>query len=336
MHENLLFQATIDRWRQLRREVAAPRAFPSPEPPQPPPGAAPPVARLVGATKRYGALTALDEVDLEVQTGRVLGLLGPNGAGKSTMVQLIAGLRRCDAGRVELFGEDPRQLTARERLGVTPQDTGMPEVLSVAELVRWTAAHYPHARPVDELLDEFGLTALASRRFGGLSGGQKRCLTVALAFAGAPDLVLLDEPTTGLDVSARRSLWSALRRAADAGTTIVLTSHYLEEVEALADRVVVLAAGRIIADGSVAQIRSRVGLARVTATVDEQRLVGLPHVRHVTPGGDRVEMLSDDADALVRTLVEHRVPFTGLEVQPATLEEAFITLTEAEPETALR
>jgi ABC-2 type transport system ATP-binding protein len=287
------------------------------------------VASLAAATKRYGSVTALDAVDLEVRAGEVLGLLGPNGAGKTTAVNLIAGLRKPDAGTVELFGRDPRTPGARERLGVTPQETGMPEVLRVGELVAWTAAHFPRARPAAELLAAFGLADLARRQFGALSGGQKRRLTVALAFAGDPDLVLLDEPTTGLDVTARRVLWSAIREAAAAGKTIVLTSHYLEEIEALADRVVVMDHGRVLADGSLADIRGLVGLSRVAARVaGEPDLAALPHVARAETREGRLELLSDDADSLMRALVEQRVPFAELEVRPASLEEAFLALTE--------
>lgn len=269
---------------------------------------------------------ALDAIDLDVGGGEVLGLLGPNGAGKTTAVNLIAGLRRADSGSVRLFGGDPREPSSRTRLGVTPQHTGMPEVLKVAELVAWTASHFPQPTPTEDLLTWFGLAELAGRQLGGLSGGQKRRLTVALAFVGDPELVLLDEPTTGLDVTARRELWTAIRQFAEAGKTVVLTSHYLEEVEALADRIVVLGAGRVLADGSLADIRQLVGLTRVSAKIDPPPY-GLDHVARAEIRSGRVELLSDDADALVRELVRREIPFVDLQVAPASLEEAFLTLT---------
>lgn len=285
------------------------------------------IARLEGVTKRYGDVVALDGLDLDVRPGEVLGLLGPNGAGKTTVVNLIAGLRHADGGAVRLFDGDPREPSSRTSLGVTPQDTGMPDVLKVKELVAWTAAHFPRPTPPRRLLEQFALEDLAGRQFGGLSGGQKRRLTVALAFAGDPELVLLDEPTTGLDVTARRELWTAIRQFADAGKTVVLTSHYLEEVEALADRIVVLGGGRVLADGSLAEIRQLVGLTRVSAVV-EGPVGTLPHVTRWESRNGRVEMLSDDADSLVRELVRRDVGFTDLQVTPASLEEAFLTLTE--------
>lgn len=289
----------------------------------------PAVARMAGVTKRYGPVTALENVGLDVRSGEVLGLLGPNAAGKTTLVSLLAGLRTPDAGSVEIFGLSPRQTEARLRLGVTPQETGMPDVLKAAELVDWAAAHFPQPLARNALLADFGLSDVAERKFGGLSGGQKRRLTVAIAFAGDPDLALLDEPTTGLDVGARRSLWQALRKRADAGKTILLTSHYLEEIEILADRVVVLAQGRIVADGSVSQVRGLVGLTRVSfQTRTATDLTALPRVSQAVESDGRVEVLSDDADAFVRALVRQDVDFRRLEVRPASLEEAFLALTD--------
>ena len=194
------------------------------------------LARTVQATRRYGPVTALDGVCLDVPAGQLLGLLGPNGAGKTTLLQLLAGLRRPTSGTVELFGGDPRDAARRRRLGSTPQETGLPPTLRVHEVVDFVAGHFADPVPTAQLLDQFGLAGLERRQSGGLSGGQKRRLAVAVAFVGRPDLVLLDEPTTGLDVEARHSLWSAVRRYHEGGGTVVLTSHYLEEVEALAER----------------------------------------------------------------------------------------------------
>ncbi|GAA0437204.1 multidrug ABC transporter ATP-binding protein [Actinoplanes capillaceus] len=285
-------------------------------------------ARAESVTRRFGATIALDHVDLEVRRGEMVGLLGPNGAGKSTLVGLLTGSRRPTSGRVELCGGDPRDPASRRTLGVTPQETGLPASLRVGEVVDFVRAHFPDPLPRDELLDRFGLSDLIRRQTGGLSGGQRRRLAVALAFAGRPEIVFLDEPTTGLDVEARRALWESIREFHAGGGTVVLTSHYLEEIEALASRVVVLAQGRVLADDSVAAVRGLVGIRRISLTsavpLTDFDFEGLVSVERA---GDRVHLLTPDADRMVRTLVSHDVPFRDLEVRPTSLEEAFLAMT---------
>jgi len=287
-------------------------------------------ARLSGVRKRYGETEALRGVDLAVSTGRVTALLGPNGAGKTTALQLLCGLRRPDAGSVELFGGDPREPAVRRHLGVTPQEEGFPGSLKVREVVDLVRAHYPNPWPRDAILGRFDLAELADRQTGGLSGGQKRRLAVALAFAGRPRLVLLDEPTTGLDVDARRALWRIVREEVAAGRTILLTTHYLEEAEALADHVVVLAGGVVRASGSVAQIKGQVELARVRARFAVPD-VTVPNVVRSEVDGDRTTLFTSDADELVRHLVRANVAFEQLEVSRVSLEEAFLVLTAERP-----
>ena len=283
------------------------------------------LARTVDASRRYGDVTALDGVSLDVPAGQLLGLLGPNGAGKSTLLQLLSGLRRPTSGTVELFGGDPREAARRRLLGTTPQETGLPPTLRVGEVVELVAGHFADPVPTGELLERFGLTGLERRQTGGLSGGQKRRLTVATAFVGRPRLVLLDEPTTGLDVDARHALWDAVRDYHSGGGTVVLTSHYLEEVEALAERVVVVDRGRVRADGSLADIRGVVAsrLVRFRAP----KLPVLPSIDRSNRNGERYELWTSDADSLVRELVGSGAPFSDLEVASASLEEAFLTLT---------
>ncbi|MEV4714881.1 ABC transporter ATP-binding protein [Micromonospora sp. NPDC049374] len=283
------------------------------------------LARAEQATRRYGDVLALDRVDLDVPAGELVGLLGPNGAGKSTLLNLLVGLRRPTGGRVLLFGGDPRDPACRRSVGVTPQETGLPGSLRVGEVVDFVGAHFPDPVPRAELLDRFGLTDLARRQAGGLSGGQRRRLAVALAFVGRPRLVLLDEPTTGLDVEARHALWDAIRAFHADGGTVLLTSHYLEEIEALAQRVVVIGQGRVLADDSVAAIRGVVGLRRVSLTADD--LPTLPNVVRVERDRERIHLLTGDADQLVRDLVTAGVAFRDLEVRPTSLEEAFLTIT---------
>jgi ABC-2 type transport system ATP-binding protein len=289
------------------------------------------LARAIEVSRRYGDTLALDNVSLDIAPGELVGLLGPNGAGKSTLLTLLTGVRSVTSGRVELLGGDPRRPASRQCLGVTPQETGLPASLRVGEVVDFVRRHYPDPLPRDEVLAQFGLTDLVRRQTGGLSGGEKRRVAVALAFAGRPRIVFLDEPTTGLDVEARRSLWDGIRHFQGGGGTVVLTSHYLEEVEALARRVVVIGGGRVLADDTVEAVRGLVAVRRVSLTSPVPPPV-LPGVSATDREGDRWHLLTPDSDRLVRDLVAADVPFTDLEVRPTSLEEAFLTLTERNTE----
>jgi ABC-2 type transport system ATP-binding protein len=292
------------------------------------------LARAAGATRRYGSVVALDDVNLDVHAGEIVGLLGPNGAGKTTLLNLLVGLRRPTAGRVELFGGDPRDAVNRRAIGVTPQETGLPPTLRVGEVVDYVRAHYPDPVDRSELLARFGLDTMARRQTGGLSGGQRRRLAVALAFVGRPRLVFLDEPTTGLDVEARHGLWDGIRAFHADGGTVLLTSHYLEEIEALAARVVVLGQGRILADDTTAAIRNLVGVRRVSLTA--ARLPPLPGVTSQSSVDGRTNLLTTDSDRLVRELVTSGADFSDLEIRPTSLEEAFLALTSGpQPEPAV-
>jgi ABC-2 type transport system ATP-binding protein len=237
-------------------------------------------AALHGAVKRFGETTALDGVDLEVRAGEVVALLGPNGAGKTTALSLLIGLRRPDAGRVELFGRDPRIPAARAAIGVTPQESGFPPTLRVREIVDLVRAHFAHPAPTEDLLARFGLEVIARRQAGGLSGGERRRLSVAIAFAGRPRALFLDEPSAGLDVETRRGVWREVRAYAAGGGTVLLTTHYLEEAEALASRVVLIARGAIVAEGSPSEVS-----ARACASGLEEAFVTLTSPS--TAGGDR-------------------------------------------------
>jgi ABC-2 type transport system ATP-binding protein len=287
------------------------------------------LAALTGVTRRYGGVTALDAVDLEVGSAELVGLLGPNGAGKTTLLSLLQGLRRPTAGTVRLFGGDPRDAASRVRLGCTPQETALPPTLRVGEVIDFVGRHFSNRVPTGELAAEFGLAELLRRQTGALSGGQRRRLSVALAFVGRPELVLLDEPTTGLDVDGRRALWEAIRRQHVAGATVLVTSHYLEEIEALAERVVVISEGRVVADDALAAVLARVGSRWVRlASPDADRIAALPGVAASVPDGDGVALSVHDSDAFVRALVASGLPFSQLQVRGATLEEAFLALTE--------
>ncbi len=284
------------------------------------------LARATRVTKRFGEFTAVDAMSLDIPAGQLLGLLGPNGAGKTTLVNLFTGLRRPTSGQVEIAGGSPGRPAVRRALGMTPQDSGLPPKLRVRECVEFVAAHYPDPLDPDEVIERFGLAEFAHRQAGGLSGGQSRRVAVALAFVGRPRIVFLDEPTTGLDVQARHALWDSIKSFHMEGGTVVLTSHYLEEVEALAERVVVIDRGRIIADGSLAEIRGRVSVKRVTIgrLGWEPKLKGVVSIRHE---GAKTHLLTTDSDELVRALVASGASLADLEVTASSLSDAFLAIT---------
>ncbi|MDJ0376375.1 ABC transporter ATP-binding protein [Cryobacterium sp. PH31-L1] len=294
----------------------------------------PTLARFDHVTRRFGQVLAVDDVSLTIESGTILGLLGPNAAGKTTLISLLEGLRRPSSGTVELFGGSPADYRNRQRLGSTPQETALPSTLRVGEVIDFVSKHFENPLPKAAVAEEFGLGDLLKRQTGALSGGQKRRLSVALAFVGQPELVLLDEPTTGLDVDARRTLWDALRRQHERGATVVVTSHYLEEIEALAQRVVVMGQGRILADDTLPAILAQVGLRQVRLTSDEADRIGrLPGVvRQELTGDGTTTFYVQDSDAMIVELVRSGIRFTGLTVRGATLEEAFLTLTEPKPQ----
>jgi ABC-2 type transport system ATP-binding protein len=288
-----------------------------------------PVAVLRGAVKRYGKVTALDGVDLELRRGELTAVLGPNGAGKTTAVKLLLGLARPSAGGVELFGHDPQHPEVRRRRGAMLQVGKVPETLTVREHLDLFASYYPRPLPLPEALRRAGLERLADRRFGELSGGERQRTLYALALVGDPELLFLDEPTAGMDVEARRALWREIRRAIDEGRSVVLTTHYLEEADALAERVVVLHQGRLIADGPPAAIKKQAALRRVRCrtTLAKAALAALPGVRQVTFDGELAELLVGEAEPVVRELLAADRALADLEVRSAGLEEAFLALT---------
>ncbi len=281
-------------------------------------------ATLTGVVKRFGEIEALRGVDLAVQPGQVLALLGPNGAGKTTAIAVLLGLRSADAGTARIFGGDPRRTETRRSVGVTPQEMAFPLALRVREILELARQHYPSPAPLDGLVERFRLTEMADRQAGGLSGGQRRRLAVALAFAGAPPLVVLDEPTAGLDAEARGAVWDAVRTQRDAGGSVLLTTHSIEEAEALSDRVAVIDAGRIITDGPVAEVKRAAGLTRIGFRRPESPFV---HPGAVVEDG-RVRLLAADAGATVAQLVREGISLVDLEVRPASLQEALDALRE--------
>ncbi|HEY1429223.1 MAG TPA: ABC transporter ATP-binding protein [Candidatus Tumulicola sp.] len=282
------------------------------------------IVELRDVDKSYGPIRALDGLSLRVKLGEIVGILGPNGAGKTTAIDIVLGLRRPDRGTALLFDAPPTRAAARRHAGVTPQESGFPDALTVEEILRFAAVHYERPRPLDEILDDFGLGELRARRAGALSVGQSRRLALALAFIGNTELVVLDEPTAGLDVESRRRLWDFVRRNRE-GRSILFSTHYLEEAEAAATRIVVIDRGKIRFDGDPLALRSNFGLRRV-------RYVGEPldpHDARTTHDEDgRTVALTPDSDAYVRELVRRDIAFSQLEVTAPSLEEAFLALTQ--------
>ena len=294
-----------------------------------------PLARLHQAGKRYGTIHALDGLDLELHAGQVLALLGPNGAGKTTAVGLLLGLQAADEGSVELFGLPPSSLQARRRTGVMLQTAGIPDTLKVRELVALTRSYYPDPRSVDECLAMAGLRELGERRYGQLSGGQQRRVQFAMAVCGRPQLLFLDEPTTGLDIDARQAMWRAIGELSAQGCGVLLTTHYLEEAEALADRVMVIDQGRLLAQGSVEEVRARVSQRRIgcVSTLAVAEVAGWDGVQDARlDGSGRLELIAAQAEPVVRRLLDEDPALSELEVRRAGLAEAFLALTGAESE----
>jgi ABC-2 type transport system ATP-binding protein len=295
------------------------------------------IARLEQVGKRYGAIVALDGIDLEIHRGELLALLGPNGAGKSTSIGLLLGLHRADSGNVSLFGRDPQDIEARRRIGVMLQSAALPPTLKVGELIRLTASYYPAPRSVAECADLAGVADLLGRRYADLSGGQQRRVQFAMALAGRPEILFLDEPTVGMDIVARQALWAAIRKAVADGCAVVLTTHYLEEAEALADRVCVIAKGRVVSEGTVDALRAHVAVRRIRCitTIAVETIAAWPEVISAELAQGRLAIATADAETVVRRLLENDVTLSELEVQRAGLAEAFTEITRETDSTAL-
>ena len=285
--------------------------------------------RFRGVSFRYGQVRAVSDLDLTISCGQTVALLGPNGAGKSTSIAMLLGLLAPETGRVELFGASPDAASAAGRVGAMLQETQLLPRITVAELLGFIRGLYPHPMETDELVRLADLDELTDRRLERLSGGQSQRVKFAAAIAGRPDLLVLDEPTAAMDVEARHDFWRAMRRYARSGRTVLFSTHYVEEADESADRVVVIAGGRLIADGTPAAIRRSVGSHQVGVAVPADGTAGLdqlPAVSAVEVRGDRAYLATTDADATVLALAE-----TGrlheVEVRGARLEDAYLALT---------
>ncbi|GAA3054122.1 ABC transporter ATP-binding protein [Streptomyces glomeratus] len=289
-------------------------------------------------TKAYGDVRAVDGLTLRLHPGETVALLGPNGAGKSTTLDLLLGLKQPDSGSVQVFGTSPREAIVAGRVGAMLQSGGLMDEVTVAELVKLAAALHPRPYEVSDVLARAGITQIADRKVNKLSGGQAQRVRFALATAGANDLIVLDEPTTGMDVSARQAFWATMREQAVQGRAVLFATHYLEEADAIADRVLVLHRGRLLADGTAAEIKAKAGARRVSfdlqGPIDEASLRALPFLTSITVSangsGNTVRIQSTDADATVHAVYGLGVYPRNLEVAGLGLEQAFVAITEAE------
>ena len=288
------------------------------------------IASLRNVTKVFGQHTALDQLSLNLHQGEVVALLGPNGAGKTTAVRLLLGLSQASSGEVVLFGGNPRDRASRVRMGAMLQVGRMPETLRVREHLQLFSSYYPHPRPLPELIAVAGLEGLENRLFGALSGGQKQRVLFALALCGNPDLICLDEPTLGMDVEARRSMWEQVRALAATGKTILLTTHYLEEADALASRIIVIQKGKVIAQGTPADLKAADSerTIRCTTALLPAFVAGMQSVSNVEVDGSSMLIRTACPESVLRTLLAHDATLSGLEVRAAALEDAFLALTQ--------
>src|SRR3954451_24690096 len=287
-----------------------------------------PALDVRGLTVRYGDTLAVDDLDLQISPGETVALLGANGAGKSSTVNAALGLFRPSAGRVLLHGRSPAEAVRAGGVGAMLQHGGLPSESRVGEVLALVRRRYDQPWPLADLLATTGIDGLLDRGVDALSGGQRQRVLLALALAGAPPLLLLDEPTSAMDVEARQAFWTTMRGLAGRGHTVVFATHHLDEADAVADRVVVISAGRVVADGSAAAIKSRVAsrTVRFRRTGPRDELAALPGVVAVGGDGERAELTTSDAEATLRALLADGRALPDLEVSGATLEQAFLHL----------
>jgi ABC-2 type transport system ATP-binding protein len=289
-----------------------------------------PIATLTNITKRYATATALDGLSLALYPGEVVALLGPNGAGKTTAVRLMLGLAAPTSGQVRIFGSDPRHALTRTRIGAMLQVARITEALTVREHIDLFSTYYPHPLPYSEVVRIAQLEGIEDRQFGKLSGGQKQRVLFALSVCGDPDLIFLDEPTVGLDIESRRGLWQQIRTLAYRGKTVLLTTHYLEEADALAHRIVVINKGRVVSEGTPAEIKRLSGgrQIRCTTDLDPDFLRTLPTVTSVTHNAGITTVTAQHAEAVIREMLLRDESLHGLEIASPALEDAFLALTK--------
>lgn len=288
--------------------------------------------RAAALHKRFGSVVAVDGVDLTVRQGEIVAFLGPNGAGKTSTIDMMLGLSHPDAGEVRVFGESPRAAIAHGLVSAVLQTGGLLKDITVRETLQLTASLFVVSRPIGEVLERAGIVEIADRRVGVCSGGQQQRLRFAMALLSDPGLLILDEPTTGMDVEGRRSFWSAIRADAARGRTVLFATHYLDEADEYADRIVLMSRGRIVADGTTAEIKNLVSGRVVRATIDgadPAALAAIASVESVEAKGDRVSLHTRDSDAVARHLLT-RTGARDLEITAQSLESVFLALTGAD------
>lgn len=284
---------------------------------------------LQNLTKRFGPVTAVNDLSLQIEPGEIVAFLGPNGAGKTTTIDMILGLARPDAGSVRVYGTAPADAIARGEVSAVMQNGGLLKDFTVAETVAYTASLYAHARPVPEVLERAGIAEIAERRVAKCSGGEQQRLRFAMALLSDPRLLILDEPTTGMDVEGRRDFWGAIREDAERGRTVMFATHYLDEADAYADRIVLIRQGSVVADGTTAEIKNLASGRLVRATLadaNEASLRGLAGVTNVERRGDTLLVQCLDSDIVARHLLT-QTSARDLEISSKNLEAAFVALT---------
>lgn len=282
-----------------------------------------------GLRKSFGSVRAVESVDLRVRPGEIVAFLGPNGAGKTTTIDMLLGLSDPDGGAVRVFGESPRGAISHGLVSAVLQTGGLLKDITVSETLALTASLFADTRPIDEVMQRAGISEIANRHVGMCSGGQQQRLRFAMALLSDPGLLILDEPTTGMDVEGRRAFWSAIRADAARGRTVLFATHYLDEADEYADRIVLMSRGRIVADGSTAEIKNLVSGRIVRATLpgaDPSRLAGLPGVDDVEFAGERVSIHTKDSDAVARHLLTETAA-RDIEITSQNLESVFLALT---------
>ena len=288
-----------------------------------------PALELRGITKSFGSVRAVRGIDLTVRPGEIIAFLGPNGAGKTTTIDMVLGLSRPDDGTAQVHGMEPSVAVRHGLVSAVMQTGGLLKDLTVEETLRLTASLFSNTRPVPEVLGRAGISDIGDRRVGKCSGGQQQRLRFAMALLPDPELFVLDEPTTGMDVAGRRDFWAAIREDAEQGRTVLFATHYLEEADAYADRIVLVSHGEVVADGTASQVKALVSGRTIRATVpgaDVLALQGLPGVETVEVRGDSVIIATTDSDAVARHLLT-TTDAHDLEITSRGLEDAFISLT---------